>query len=49
MLRLFLPGRQVAELASAAEGGYRVTVRRVTIPQKVADLGAVRTCTTAKR
>jgi len=29
---LSLPGRTVAELASAAEGGFGVTVRRVTIP-----------------
>lgn len=27
-----LPGRSVAELVSAAEGGYEVTLRRVTIP-----------------
>ncbi len=27
-----LPGRSVAELVSAAEGGYDVTLRRVTIP-----------------
>lgn len=31
-LRLSLPGREVTELASAAAGGYRVTVRKVTIP-----------------
>lgn len=30
--RLSLPGRAATELASAAEGGYGVTVRRVTIP-----------------
>ncbi len=30
--RLSLPGRVATELASAAEGGYGVTVRRVTIP-----------------
>ena len=30
--RLSLPGRSAAELVSGAEGGYRVTVRRVTIP-----------------
>lgn len=30
--RLHLPGRTATELASAAEGGYGVTVRRVTIP-----------------
>jgi mannose-6-phosphate isomerase-like protein (cupin superfamily) len=29
---LSLPGRTSAELVSAAEGGYGVTVRRVTIP-----------------
>lgn len=30
--RLSLPGRTSVELVSAAEGGYGVTVRRVTIP-----------------
>ncbi len=30
--RLSLPGRSAVELASAAEGGFGVTVRRVTIP-----------------
>ena len=30
--QLSLPGRSAAELASAAEGGFGVTVRRVTIP-----------------
>jgi mannose-6-phosphate isomerase-like protein (cupin superfamily) len=30
--RLSLPGRTSIELVSAAEGGYGVTVRRVTIP-----------------
>lgn len=30
--QLSLPGRSAAELASGAEGGYGVTVRRVTIP-----------------
>lgn len=30
--RLTLPGRSATELASAAEGGFGVTVRRVTIP-----------------
>lgn len=30
--RLTLPGRTATELISAAEGGYRVTVRRVVIP-----------------
>ena len=30
--RLLLPGRSATELVSAAEGGYGVTVRRVTIP-----------------
>lgn len=30
--RLDLPGRTALELVSAAEGGYRVTVRRVVIP-----------------
>jgi mannose-6-phosphate isomerase-like protein (cupin superfamily) len=30
--RLSLPGRSAAELVSGAEGGYGVTVRRVTIP-----------------
>jgi mannose-6-phosphate isomerase-like protein (cupin superfamily) len=30
--RLSLPGRTSVELISAAEGGYGVTVRRVTIP-----------------
>jgi mannose-6-phosphate isomerase-like protein (cupin superfamily) len=30
--RLALPGRSAAELASAAEGGFGVTVRRVSIP-----------------
>lgn len=29
---LNLPGRSAVELASAAEGGFGVTVRRVTIP-----------------
>jgi mannose-6-phosphate isomerase-like protein (cupin superfamily) len=29
---LALPGRSAAELVSGAEGGYEVTVRRVTIP-----------------
>jgi quercetin dioxygenase-like cupin family protein len=29
---LALPGRSAAELVSAAEGGYAVTLRRVTIP-----------------
>jgi len=29
---LSLPGRTAAELASAAEGGFGVTVRRVSIP-----------------
>lgn len=29
-----LPGRTATELASAAEGGYDVTVRRVVIPPK---------------
>lgn len=29
---LALPGRSAAELVSRAEGGYDVTVRRVTIP-----------------
>jgi mannose-6-phosphate isomerase-like protein (cupin superfamily) len=30
--QLSLPGRSAAELISGAEGGYGVTVRRVTIP-----------------
>ncbi|HUY48087.1 MAG TPA: cupin domain-containing protein [Streptosporangiaceae bacterium] len=30
--RLALPGRSAIELVSGAEGGYGVTVRRVTIP-----------------
>lgn len=30
--QLSLPGRTAAELVSDAEGGYAVTVRRVTIP-----------------
>ena len=30
--RLSLPGRAATELVSGAEGGYGVTVRRVTIP-----------------
>lgn len=30
--RLSLPGRSATELASAAEGGFGVTVRRVSIP-----------------
>ena len=30
--QLALPGRSAMELASAAEGGFGVTVRRVTIP-----------------
>lgn len=30
--QLSLPGRSAAELASAAEGGFGVTVRRVSIP-----------------
>jgi mannose-6-phosphate isomerase-like protein (cupin superfamily) len=29
-----LPGRSAAELVSGAEGGYGVTVRRVTIPRE---------------
>jgi mannose-6-phosphate isomerase-like protein (cupin superfamily) len=37
--RLSLPGRAATELASAAEGGYGVTVRRVIIPPET-DLAA---------
>jgi quercetin dioxygenase-like cupin family protein len=34
--RLTLPGRTATELVSRAEGGYAVTVRRVTIPPEAA-------------
>lgn len=37
---LRLPGRTAAELVSAAEGGYGVTVRRVVIPPEKAGGGA---------
>jgi len=39
--RLSLPGRSAAELVSGAEGGFAVTVRRVTIPPE-AELAPVR-------
>ena len=36
--QLSLPGRSAVELASAAEGGFGVTVRRVTIPPESPDI-----------
>jgi mannose-6-phosphate isomerase-like protein (cupin superfamily) len=38
--RLALPGRTATELVSGAEGGYHVTVRRVTIPPAADPAGA---------
>ena len=47
---LELPGRSAVELLSGAEGGYDVTVRRVTIPpQDGPGRSADRTGTTAAR
>lgn len=39
--RLPLPGRTSVELVSAAEGGYGVTVRRVTIPPEPGHAGGM--------
>ena len=38
--RLSLPGRSAVELASAAEGGFGVTARRVTIPPESPEIPA---------